>query len=338
MNKHWTQDEIDIILKLYSQETTKNIAKILKRSTSSVISKIYKLKLIKPKNENVNIKCLNCSKEIIVKYSRRNAKFCSMKCKGEYTKLHSGSFRKCIVCGNTFYAPGNPKGRQICSKECKYEYRKTGIIQKCDNCGKEIYVRQYALKRSKNFFCCNKCANEYQKIEKIKFNCKICGKVFEVYPSTVKHSKLRGQKIQYCSIKCRNDDPDTLIQLIMQNNRQNKNKKRNRLEIAGKNILDELNISYLEQYLLNNKITVDVFVPEVKLIIEWWGDYWHGYKEKLNNGIPDKRQKKRIALDISQKKYFKKCGYKLLTFWEHDVFRNREKVKKTIIELIKNCK
>ena len=72
-------------------------------------------------------------------------------------------------------------------------------------------------------------------------------------------------------------------------------------------------------------------MPKYNLIIEWWGDYWHGHKDKLKNGVPDSRQKKRMALDISQKKYLLKCGYKLLTFWEHDVIGNKIKVKNKII-------
>jgi hypothetical protein len=85
----------------------------------------------------------------------------------------------------------------------------------------------------------------------------------------------------------------------MQNNTQNKNKERNKLEVAGKIILDDLKIKFIEQYLINNKITVDIYIPKYKLIIEWWSDYWYGYKNIIKKGTPDKRQFKRMALDIS---------------------------------------
>jgi very-short-patch-repair endonuclease len=238
--------------------------------------------------------------------------------------------RICVVCDKEFYAPGNPKTNLICSRECFYEYRKTGETYNCDNCGKEIYVRKHARQRSKNFFCGTECANEFQTGEKVKLNCKICSKPFEVHPSTIKHSKLRGQTIQYCSIECRDNDPDKQQMLIDLNHLQNKNKKRNKLENKGIDIIKDLGINYIEQYLINDKISVDIFIPEANMIIEWWGDYWHGHPSKIKNGNPDKRQKKRMALDISQEKYFEKCGFLLLTFWEHEVNNEPEKVKTKI--------
>ena len=61
------------------------------------------------------------------------------------------------------------------------------------------------------------------------------------------------------------------------------------------------------------------------------GDYWHGHPSKIKEK-PDKRQIKRMALDISQKKYFEKCGIQFLSFWEHELQKERDKV----IETIKN--
>jgi len=54
-----------------------------------------------------------------------------------------------------------------------------------------------------------------------------------------------------------------------------------------------------------------------KLVIQWDGDYWHN--------LPKRRQ-----LDESQDKYMKKCGYKVLRFWEHEVKGNSNKVKEVI--------
>jgi very-short-patch-repair endonuclease len=326
----WTYEEEELLKRLYLEKTDEELVKILNRTIPSIVQKRKKLGLTKNSKEKFEIVCLNCSKKFTVPYSRKEAQFCSRICKGEYTKKNSGSIRNCIVCGKEFYAAGNPKTNHICSRKCFYEYRKTGEIYHCDNCGKEIYVRKYAKKRSKNFFCGTECANEFQTGEKIKLTCKICSKPFEVYPSYIKHSKLRGQTIQYCSIECRNNDPDKIKMLIDLNHLQNKNKSRNKLEDTGIKLIEDLDIEFIEQYLVNNKISVDLFIPDANLIIEWWGDYWHGHQTKIKNGKPDKRQRKRMALDFSQEKYLEKCGYRLLTFWEHEVYNEPEIVKEKI--------
>lgn len=326
----WTYEEEELLKKLYLEKEDKELVEILNRTIPSIVQRRKKLGLTKNSSEKFKISCLNCNKQFTVPYSRKEAQFCSRKCKGEHTKKNSGSIRYCVVCDKEFYAPGNPKTNLICSRECFYEYRKTGETYNCDNCEKEIYVRKHAKERSKNFFCGTECANEFQTGEKVKLNCKICLKPFEVHPSTIKHSKLRDQTIQYCSLECRDKDPDKLKMLIDLNHLQNKNKNRNKLEDKGINIVEELKIEYIEQYLVNNKISVDVYIAKANLIIEWWGDYWHGHETKIKNGKPDKRQKKRMALDISQAKYFKKCGYSLLTFWEHEIYNEPELVKQKI--------
>lgn len=332
----WNNEEEELLKQLYKTTEDKELSRILDRTIPSIIQRRIKLKLTKNIIGKLKIICLNCSKEFSVNNSRKEALFCSRTCKGEYTKKNSGSIRKCIVCNKEFYAAGNPKTNHICSRECFHEYRKTGIVKNCDFCGKEVYVREYAQKRSKHFFCGRDCANLFQIGERVKLVCKVCGKPFEVYPSDIKHSKLRGQTIQYCSINCRNNDPDKLQMLIDLNHIQNKNKERNKLENKGIEIIESLNIKFIEQYLVNDKISVDVYIPSASLIIEWWGDYWHGHPSKIKNGAPDRRQKKRMALDISQRKYLEKCGYKLLTFWEHEIFQNPEMVMDMIIKSSEN--
>lgn len=330
----WTAKEDEILKQLYLTTEDKELTVVLGRTIPSIVQRRIKLKLTKNSKEKFDITCINCSKAFVVSHSRKEAQFCSLKCKGEYAKKTSGSIRNCIVCGKEFYAAGNPKTNHICSRECTFVYRKTGKNLKCDYCGKEVYKQVFALNKSKNFFCNQTCANKFQKGDMVKMSCKVCSKPFEVYPSDIKHSKIRGQKIQYCSLVCRDNDPDKLDFLIKLNDNQNKNKENNKLEKAGITILEKLNLQFEEQYLVNEKISVDIYLKDHNLIIEWWGDYWHGHPDKLKNEIPDRRQKKRMALDISQRKYLEKCGYTLLTFWEHEVIKSpdivEEKIKMTI--------
>lgn len=326
----WSNDEDEILKNLFLKKEDKELQVILNRTIPSIIHRRKKLGLSKNKTEKFTISCKNCLLKFNVPFSRQKAQFCSRKCKGEYAKNNSGSIRQCLVCGETFYAKGNPKTKVCCSRECGDVYRKSGEYKKCDTCGKEIYKQKNTINRSKNFFCGINCANIFQIGERINLNCKICKKQFQVYPSDIKHSKIRGQRIQYCSLDCRDKDPERLKMLINLNHLQNRNKKRNKLEEKGISIIEDLNIEYVEQYLVNKKISVDIFIPKANLIIEWWGDYWHGHPNKIKNGNPDKRQSKRMSLDISQAKYLQTCGYKLITFWEYEVYKETKVVKEKI--------
>ena len=93
--------------------------------------------------------------------------------------------------------------------------------------------------------------------------------------------------------------------------------------------------NFEEQYLINNKITVDVYIPDHNLIIQWWGDYWHCNPIFIKNREPNNTQKKRMISDKSQHNYLIKCGYKILYFWENEVYKNAdivlEKIKSELL-------
>jgi very-short-patch-repair endonuclease len=113
---------------------------------------------------------------------------------------------------------------------------------------------------------------------------------------------------------------------------QQNNKSPNKLEVAECRLLDTLKIEYLAQVLICKKFVVDVLIPELNIVIQWDGDYWHGY-----DGIKDARQKKRCNLDKSQDAYMKKAGYTVIRFWEHDVKDAKDIVIKKIQETVTNA-
>ena len=122
--------------------------------------------------------------------------------------------------------------------------------------------------------------------------------------------------------------------LALRRNDQNKSKTPNKLEVAGSTILKQLGVEFETQYLINGKISVDVFIPASNLVIEWWGDYWHGHPSKVKTA-PDKSQQNRMNLDVSQRKYLETCGYKVLTFWEHEVNTTPEMVREKILPFLR---
>lgn len=76
--------------------------------------------------------------------------------------------------------------------------------------------------------------------------------------------------------------------------------------------LDKRKITYIPQYLLNNKFVVDAYLPDLNTLIQVDGDYWHNL---------ERVQKK----DKSFNAYAKKCGFKVARFWEHEIYKNVNK-------------
>ena len=240
---------------------------------------------------------------------------------------------KCEYCGKEFKTYcGKRSEHHYCSRKCSAEGRKNLITINCDYCGVSVTRNNDStFKKSKNHFCSIGCANAFQARNKTPFVCKVCGETFYRSPSWTKQKSGL-----YCSIKCRNNDSEWAKKSYIRANQIQCHKKGlNRLELAGNEIIKELGLHFENQYLINEKICVDVFIPDYKLIIQWDGDYWHG-KDRLFEDL-DERQKNRVMLDKSQDSYLRKCGYNELRFWESDVFKRREyvydNIKRTIQEI-----
>lgn len=235
---------------------------------------------------------------------------------------------RCIGCGKivTDHFQSN---RKYCSLECfrksKRPNRMTGKNIKCKWCGKEVYKQKCHLNKSKSLFCSPECQIKWQGRNKLVFHCKICGKEFKWSPSRTKDNNYNPT---YCSIKCRNDDKEWVRNTCIKANLVQMNKKGlNKLECEGNKILDEIGIDYITQFTID-KFTVDIFIPEYNIVIQWDGDYWHGHPSKKPY---DKRQIKRMNLDKSQDKYMRKVGYTVLRFWENEVYKKRNYVKENIL-------
>jgi len=233
---------------------------------------------------------------------------------------------KCPSCGETIEGHFS-KMRVYCSRKCYDSTRPTAVkrhivVKICEICGNE-----YETKDANQKFCSIACQNEWQSRNKSKFICRTCGNTFGLSKSL---ADSREYEIKFCSIKCRNVDPEWRNSNILANISQQNNKGLNKLELAGREILNEIGIEFNEQILICNKFLVDVFIPDKNIVIQWDGDYWHGNPIKLKDGMPDKRQTRRMNFDKSQDTYMIKAGYTVLRFWEHDVKNNKNKIYEDI--------
>ena len=224
---------------------------------------------------------------------------------------------KCLGCGKIVKLRRPKNKTKYCSVECyrksKHPQRKNGKVIKCEWCGKEIYKPKSSIKKHKHHFCSLECANKWQRRNKIKFICKVCGKTFRLSKSVVNQV---GRNPTYCSIDCREKDPEYMGHINGNLAQQNK-KGLNKLELAGREILKGIglkkNQDFQEQVLMFNKFLVDVVIPNKKIIIQWDGDYWHSKPKRKN-------------LDKSQDTYFKKSGYEVIRIKESEIKKNKKEV------------
>ena len=184
----------------------------------------------------------------------------------------------------------------------------------CQQCGNAFLV--VPSKRGKRF-CSNVC-RAANLTNRIACTCKVCGK-----PLLRPPARLRRYHTVYCSIACRNSDPDFQAHLVEMNQVQQQLHP-NRLEQRGYALLDEIGVPYEAQYLIRDWICVDAFVPSARLVIQWDGDYWHGNPRSFPTLDP--RQQHRRLLDKCQDAYMTRCGYQVLRFWEYEVHNHPEEV------------
>jgi len=222
--------------------------------------------------------CIGCKKIVSLRRNSGNTKYCSLVC-----------YR------NSSERPNN----------------KTGKFIKCEWCKAECYKPSGQI-REKNF-CSMDCHNNFQGKSKVSYVCKICHCNF-------KWSKSRTTQANptYCSTDCRLKDKQRLTEIAVLGNLSQQSKKGlNKLEIKGREILQELKVSFQEQVFMFNKFLVDVLIDDVKLIIQWDGEYWH-------------EKPKRKRLDESQDAYFNKCGYYVLRITDRQIKEDLEKVYEDI--------
>lgn len=236
--------------------------------------------------------------------------YCSPRCARSATRIE----RTCQQCGGQFHRLG---GGLYCSRMCSAASRVKTSPEPCEWCGES----------TRNFrFCSVSCHDNYQSRNRLAYRCKTCGAAFQWSPSRVKiHNPT------YCSMPCRTACPDWKTNAVIAGNlKQQQSKEPTRLEQAGAAILRRSGIAFDEQVLIAGKFVVDALLRNTKIVVQWDGAYWHGYRANGDSRPLDARQKKRSALDRSQDAYMRASGFVVLRFWDHEVFNSQERVIEAI--------
>lgn len=304
-------------------------------------------------NPSYNSKIINCSycnKDLEVpnhKIKNNKHHFCDTECdrlwrkenlNGKNNPNYKGGNIKviCQWCNKEYEVPLNRLNKtKFCSSECNTNYlNKDKHKDKalCTYCKKEI-IRKPSMIKEHNFCdlnCLGKWNGERRNI-KVKKICLICDKEYYVQNYYANQSKT-------CSRHCHNkwlsevfsqlpEEKDRKIKMLLRQKR-----KDTKPELMVKNYLIENNIEYISQHPLLGYIP-DYFIPDKNLIIEVFGDFWHGNPKKYGEGKTPLRdhQIKRIISDKKKLKIYENSEYNYLILWESDIYKNVDILLNNII-------
>ncbi|MGJ0846648.1 hypothetical protein ACR77J_08165 [Tissierella praeacuta] len=306
LNERLSINEIAIYLNKDLKQLCFRITKDLK------VSGITKLPL--------TVKCANCTKEFNIKPSefiKTKNSFCSIDCHDEWQrnnpyKISTVSSKMCPICKKIFETTKHRKRQIYCSKECADVAKEDKLTVQCKICGRNIIVKRSMA--DKTATCSEECATENRKrickeksikhtVNKI---CEYCGNNYIVKLSESTTSKC-------CSIDCRRKWFSEVYSQSVEWKRQRSliaveslstgkvPRVKTRPQILLNEFLDELGISYINEYNCNH-FAIDNFLNDDNLMIECMGTFWHAdnrfYKE-----IKYIQQLNGVNRDIKKKLY-----------------------------------
>lgn len=220
----------------------------------------------------------------------------------------------CKGCGETFTKRMRPD-QSYCSLECYRRsarpQRRTGETRKCARCGEFFYAQASRINLGGGHYCSIACHNAAQGDGKTSHVCVMCGATFRWSPS---RSTSGNYNIRYCSLVCRDADPERREMLLRMNTEQQR-RGTTKAERIGYALLDGLGIEYVAQPTFAGKFTPDAAVPSARLIVQFDGDYWHD----RNGTSQEARIQRRVSLDRSQDRYIRQCGWEVVRLWESDL-------------------
>lgn len=224
--------------------------------------------------------------------NRHEHHYCSNKCQSERKHAESYEDRPCEICNQLMHV-SKKSTQRFCSPECQkiWQTQQVGELNKkftrekihCDCCGNEFFVKKYKLNINQNYFCSNKCRQEWY------------ANVWSQSDDWKEESRKRAVDM------LKNNAVITLT----------------KPQIIINNLLDSYDIKY------NNEepfvyYSVDNYLIDYNLAIEVMGDYWHSNPIKFNK-LND-LQRKNIGRDKAKNTFiYKYYDIKILYLWEKDI-------------------
>jgi len=110
-------------------------------------------------------------------------------------------------------------------------------------------------------------------------------------------------------------------------------KKDTKIEIKMGSLLTNLGVDFIKQHQVKNWV-FDFYLPEINLVIECQGDYWHANPNIFDHNNLSEMQMKNIERDERKRKYLAENNINHLFFWENEIIKNIELVKEIILPYI----
>ena len=105
-------------------------------------------------------------------------------------------------------------------------------------------------------------------------------------------------------------------------------------------VIRKLGYDVIDEYYLENQ-PYDIYIKELNLIIEYYGDRWHYPKDTYSPDFWDKVKQRYVwekwVKDKNKRKYAKKCGYKIEVIWENK-WKTLKNKRRFIEKMINNIK
>lgn len=236
--------------------------------------------------------------------------------------------RICTVCGKEFYperANGTKTGVYICSDECrKKRFRKissTGIV-KCQNCGKEYHYNegQGSWDKNNNLINADKLGHEFV-VRSDRFCCYTCGVKYKEKKRKVTNILKYGRVSPFQDTTFREKLFNKQKELGMQFISKGEQELKEWIESLGLKT---------EHYITGNglskktpRIEIDLYIPELKIGIEYNGVYFHSMNGKKEGKITR-------SYHYCKSKACKELGIDLIHIWE-DQWINQNALIKSIL-------
>ena len=131
--------------------------------------------------------------------------------------------------------------------------------------------------------------------------------------------------------------PEGLAALRLGAHKASELKGHTSIEIIMYKTLDDLNINYIPQHVIDGRFKVDAYLPDIPLILEAWGTYWHadprsGEYDRNDLDSLTKGQRDSVHQDIRKERYFAKAGIPIVSVWGIDL---RENPKVALMKALK---
>lgn len=264
---------------------------------------------------------------------------------GSRTKIEC----ECDHCGERFYRIRSYiKGdTTLCGRKCRNEILKISnpnpikekVDVKCCICEIEFQVFPSKFKKQENFLCSRECYSLHRSqrysgertynYQDTHVNCETCG-------TSIKTSKwyMENKKHLFCSQECYWEHRRTFYTEFYYQRRLNDSRKETKPEKEVREWLENKDIKNKPECGFLRKYFVDFYLPDHKIIIEVYGDYWHVnpdvYDIDMNdkNKIPLNDYQENLVksqYDALRKYELESHGYPVHILWEKDVMSDVNK-------------